>query len=141
MTEAWQARSFEQQEFARSLAREVREYGDCLAPCYEFHIAEFLVAVLAYVAAAHRCPLPLSPSDAARQFGAMIPRIEQFCRVGSERTYVAHLLFKELECAIQTWADRDYLRDQIERPQAVFGAPSAMAEVEISERSRQKEAR
>ena len=129
MTEAWQARSFQQQEFVRALAGEVRDRAD-EAPGHEAYTTEFMIAILRYVAAAHDCELGVVPTEAGRQFAEMVARIEQFCRVVSERAYIAHFLFRELEPTAGSWAQRDYIRDQTERPQDVFGAPSAMTEVE-----------
>ncbi len=128
MTEAWQVRSYKQQEFVGELVREVRVRADETA-C-EVYIAEFLIALIRYIAAAHGNDLAIAPTDSSRQFAEMVPRIERFCRVDSERGYIAHRLFQGLESALSSWAQRGYLSDQIDQPKNVFGAPSAMSEID-----------
>lgn len=127
--EAWQARSAKQQEFVKELAREVRDCAEG-ATSYEVYIAEFLVAILRGIVVMNGGHIAITPTAASRQFSEMAPRIMEFCRVSSEQGYIAYLLFQKLEPALGSLAQGGYLRDQVGRSQKVFGAPSAMSEVD-----------
>ncbi|MBI2582772.1 hypothetical protein HYV98_00760 [Candidatus Azambacteria bacterium] len=62
------------------------------------------------------------------------PEITQFARVPSEEPYLLWRLFEALSNSIAAWSGGDYQREQMENPQAVFGAPSAMAEIDLAGR-------
>ena len=135
MTEAWQVRSAVQQEFVKKLAHEVRDEAN-KGDTYDRFVIEFLIVILAHFR------FKIDPDRAAAtsiQIGStwlvdqMNRRIKEFSRVEPERLYLLWQLFHELEPSISSWASRDYQRAQIENPDEVFGAPSAMAEVDDPE--------
>ena len=132
MTEAWQVRSAAQQEFVRKLAHEVRDEAD-KRDIYDHFVVEFLIGVLAHFR------FKIDPEQTAAtsiQIGntwfvdQMITRVKEFSRVESEPMYLLWQLFHELEPSVSSWASRDYLRDQISKPEEVFGAASAMSEID-----------
>lgn len=133
MAQAWQVRSFEQQEFVRMIADEVRERAEA-SDSYELFVTRFLVALLSNIGAEHPDGHSAFPVIVIPSMEILLARfryrINQFAKVSSEKPYLWLMLFRELEPAFASWAERDYLRDQIMRPQEVFGAPSATAEVD-----------
>ncbi|MBI4132306.1 MAG: hypothetical protein HY474_01605 [Candidatus Sungbacteria bacterium] len=135
MTEAWRHRSFTQQEFIRGLAHEAHEWaegaGDADAD-YERAIIQLLIALLDVAGRMSLAeePLELPLLNPSLPVVGFVNRIVEFARVPSEQLYLVHQLFAELVKSFASWAQRDYLRDQIERPMEVFGASSAMTEIE-----------
>lgn len=134
MTQAWQLRESEQQEFVQGLAREVRDAADAFGN-YELYIIEFLIAILTHFRFEidWERVMPKLKSIAigpACLLEGAVARIAEFARVESERRRLLYMLFKELEPTVASWAQREYGSDQIFRQQEVFGAASATAELE-----------
>jgi hypothetical protein len=126
MTEAWHAREARQQGFIHGLAEEVRDAAD-ESGNYERLVIDFLITILEHFRTKTGAE-PVAGSDADRLFTTMERRIVEFSRVESERLALIYRLFSELEKSIASWTGRAYLRDQIAKPEEVFGAP-AMSEV------------
>lgn len=128
MTEVWHAREAKQQEFVRELAEKVWDAADESGNYDEFVIC-FLIAVLKRLRIQAKGSGKVDADEAGKLFYEMRERIFRFSRVKSEELALTHRLFSEVERSIASWMERDYLRDQIIKPQEVFGAPSAMSEV------------
>lgn len=128
MPSAWQHREYKQQEFIRQLVREVHDLAD-KTPDYEVFMLDFAIALLNYYCIRINGIRDLERSDVGLVLQKFANKIASFIRVSSESDYLLYLLFKELEISIFARGKRDYLRDQITNPEAVFGAPSTMTDV------------
>ena len=133
MGEAWQAREAAQQEFIRERVREVHDWTDGEQwKCYELAVIELCIALLA------RFRAEIAPDRAAAmpvQTGGtplvnqITTKIRAFARVPPEERYLFYALFNRLLPGVASWAGHDYRHEAIMNPAAVYGAPSAMTEV------------
>lgn len=129
MTEALLVRSQEQERFIETLAHEVHAAAPDDALAYEAYIAQFLMAAIRYIVSANGVDLAISPTAATWRFAAMVPRIEGFCRIESERPELARRLFEKLWPAIAARVEQNYAMDRTTRPRQVLGAPSTLHEM------------
>ena len=133
MPEAWRVRQYQQQEFVRQLAHEVREWAE---QCRDYHegLLRFGIALLWDLRERvtnqmePRGGNPVLENDLLREIAE---RIRTFAQVKSERAYLLVYLFKELEAGMFTGLTNLYHRDEALKPQEVFGTPSSTAEVEL----------
>ncbi len=132
MTQAWQHRESEQQQFIEKLAHTVHTAAD-ESESYELFVIEFLTAVLVHFRFEidpHRAAATHNRTGATWLVDSITRQIKGFCRVESERKHLLYRLFTALQPTVASWSHRDYLRDQILKTEDVFGAPSATAEIE-----------
>ena len=129
MTEALLVRSGEQKGFIEMLAHEVHAAAPDEAAAYEIYVAQFLMAAIRYIVSSNGTDLAVSPTAAALQFAAMVPRIEGFCRIESERPELARQLFEKLWPAIANRIEQSYGMDRTTRPRQALHAPSTMFEM------------
>lgn len=140
MTEAWMVRSGDQQQFIERLHRGVQDEAE-ESTRYTFFLLGFgikLLNELSSLLAKEGIPKEELPTIVQRIDQLMVrlrPEITQFARVPSEEPYLLWRLFEALSNSIAARSSGDYQREQMENPQAVFGAPSAMAEIDLAGRS------
>lgn len=130
MTEALLVRSQEQERFVETLVHEVHAAAPDDALAFEVYVAEFLMAAVRYIVSSNGADLAISPTAAARQFAAMVSRIETFSRIESERPELARRLFEKLWPAIAARVEQNYAMDRTTKPRQVLGAPSALHEMD-----------
>ena len=133
-TPAWQLRSYEQQEFVRSLAALVHKETDKrnAVPFYELaykrntypsYVFEVLRELL-------RRSLIESQSKNILLVDDLMLRIKNFSRVPSEEGFLICLLVKELMPTVESALMHPYNVELLEDPQRVIGAPSLTHEFE-----------
>jgi len=128
VTEAWIVRDMERQELRQKLMREAEAWEET-----EENRGRFLLRLAEAIAAllVHKSEMRVPPTRAsAFLFGKVTPEIESFAR--SEAEYWAILaMFLEkdvLPSALSSYY-AELQRQEIEEPEVIFRAPSAMSEV------------
>ena len=133
MPQVRQIRKSQQQEFIHGLMSEVWEEAE-KAESYHNFMALFAVAILTNWRGTF---IPYPPeftryNEIYSFFRATREKIVQFARVEEEKKYLLWLLFEEITESVEQEMTSPYRNEEMKNPQAVYGAPSATDEVELS---------